>query len=61
MGYIVGPEGFLKISEKFASEKHVGPKMAADFEEIPPGEQRDMLQRDAYEKVDYLLKAAGFR
>jgi|GEM_PF-2765605 len=35
--------------------------MAADFEEIPAGEQRDMLQRDAYEKVDYLLKAADFR
>jgi len=54
-------EGFLKISKKFASEKHIGPKMVADFEELPVGEQRDMLQRDAYEKVDYLLKAAGFR
>jgi hypothetical protein len=54
-------EGFLKIADKFASEKHIGPKMAADFEELPPGEQRDLLQRDAYEKVDYLLKAAGFR
>ncbi|MDP2867102.1 MAG: hypothetical protein Q8O90_12755 [Elusimicrobiota bacterium] len=49
------------MSEKFASEKHIGPKMAADFEELPPGEQRDMLQRDVYEKIDYLLKAAGFR
>ena len=54
-------EGFIKISDKFASENHIGPKMAADFEELPPGEQRDMLQRDVYEKVDYLLKAAGLR
>lgn len=54
-------EGFLNIAGKFASEKHIGPKMAADFEELPPGEQRDMLQRDAYEKVDYLLKAARLR
>lgn len=53
-------EGFLKISDKFASEKHIGPKMAADFEEIPSGERRDMPRRGAYEKVDYLLKAAGF-
>ena len=29
--------------------------MAVDSEEIPPGEQCD-----ACEKVDYLLKAAGF-
>jgi len=34
--------------------------MAADFEEIPAGEQRDML-RGAYEKVDYPLKVSGFR
>ena len=54
-------EGLLKISEKFASEKHIGPKMAADFEELPAGEQRDMMQRDAYEKVAYLLKALGIR
>lgn len=54
-------EGFLKMSDKFASEKHIGPKMAADFEELPPSEQRDILQRDAYEKVDYLLRAVGFR
>ncbi|MBU2574624.1 MAG: nucleotidyl transferase AbiEii/AbiGii toxin family protein [Elusimicrobia bacterium] len=54
-------EGFLKISDAFASEKHIGPKMAADFEEFPAGEQRDMLQRDAYEKVAYLLKVAGLR
>ncbi|KAF0125138.1 MAG: hypothetical protein FD189_1844 [Elusimicrobia bacterium] len=52
-------EGLLKISEKFASEKHIGPRMVADFEDLPPGEQRDMRQRDAYEKTAYLLKAAG--
>lgn len=52
-------EGLAKIAEKFASEKHVGPRMVADFEELPPGEQRDMRQRDAYEKTAYLLKAAG--
>jgi len=33
--------------------------MVADFEELPPGEQRDMRQRDAYEKMAHLLKTAG--
>ncbi|MDO8803928.1 MAG: hypothetical protein Q7R35_05835 [Elusimicrobiota bacterium] len=53
-------EGSIKISDKFASKKHIGPKMAADFKELLPGEQSDMLQRDAYEKADYLMKAVGF-
>ena len=48
-------------AEAVSYEKRIGPKMMADFEELPPGERRDMPQRDAYEKVDYLLKAAGFR
>lgn len=54
-------EGLLKIAEKFASPDHVGPKMVADFEELPPGDQRAILQRAAYEKAAYLLKAAGLR
>lgn len=51
-------EGLLNVAGKFASPDHVGPKSAADFEELPPGDQRAMLQRDAYEKSAYLLKAA---
>lgn len=49
-------EGLDKIAEKFASEKHVGPKFVADFEEISDTEERALLQRDAFERVDYLLK-----
>ncbi len=49
-------EGLEKIAEKFASEKHVGPKFVADFEEISDAEERALLERDAFERVEYLLK-----
>ncbi|MFH0798807.1 MAG: nucleotidyl transferase AbiEii/AbiGii toxin family protein [Pseudomonadota bacterium] len=48
-------EGLEKIAEKFASEKHVGPKFVADFEEISDAEERALLQRDAFERAGYLL------
>lgn len=54
-------EGLAKISGKFASEKHMGPKFVADFEEISDAEERAMLQRDAFERVDYLLRKIGMR
>lgn len=34
----------------------VGPKFVADFEEISDVEERALLQRDAFERVGYLLK-----
>lgn len=49
-------EGLAKIEEKFASEKHVGPKFVADFEEIADVEERALLQRDAFERINYLLQ-----
>ena len=54
-------EGLEKIAEKFASEKHVGPKFVADFEEISDTEERALLQRDAFERVDYLLKKLAIK
>ena len=48
-------EGLAKIAEKFASENHVGPKMVADFEEIADPEERARIQRDSYERVQYVL------
>jgi len=54
-------EGLMNIAEKFASPDHIGPESAADFEELPSGDQRAILQRDAYEKTDYLLKAVEIR
>lgn len=52
-------EGLAKIAEKFASEKHIGPKFVADFEEIVDVEERALLQRDAFERVDHVLMKLG--
>jgi hypothetical protein len=48
-------EGLEKLAEKFASESHVGPKFVADFEEVTGPEERALIQRDAFERVQYLL------
>lgn len=49
-------EGLEKIAKHFASEKHVGPRFVADFEELTDPEEREIRERDAYEKVKYLLQ-----
>jgi hypothetical protein len=54
-------EGLEKIAGKFASEKHTGPKFVADFEELDDTEEREILERDAYEKVKYLLEKLEVR
>jgi hypothetical protein len=51
--------GLEKIANKFASEKEVGPKFVADFEEIADPEEREMVQRDTYERVNYILRKLG--
>lgn len=54
-------EGLRKISEKFATIAHVGPKFVADFADIADPEDRAAVIRDAFEKVDYLLRVLGVR
>ena len=46
----------MSLSEKFASPNHVGPVDIASFIGTE-GETRTMLQRDAFEKFQYLIKA----
>lgn len=48
-------EGLAKIAEKFATPEHFGPMAVADFENATDPEERDMLRRDAFERVHYLL------
>jgi hypothetical protein len=50
-------EGLLKIAEKFASPEHMGPKFVADFEDLQDREARAIRTRDAYERVNHLLRA----
>ncbi|MCC6354302.1 MAG: nucleotidyl transferase AbiEii/AbiGii toxin family protein [Verrucomicrobiae bacterium] len=52
-------EGLRKIAAKFASPDHVGPKDVAEFDETLDEEGRTMRQRDAFERVNYLLKHLG--
>jgi hypothetical protein len=48
-------EGLQKIAKYFETEKHIGPKFVADFEEIVDPEERDLIQRDAFERLHMLL------
>jgi len=54
-------EGLEKISSKFGSLEDVGPKWAADFDEIDDLDERDIRIRDAFERVDYLLRSLDVR
>ena len=54
-------EGLQKISDKFQSPEHIGPKHVADFEGIEDEEERAMKKRDAFERVDYFLRQIGLR
>lgn len=52
-------EGLAKLAKNFASENHIGPKFVGDFEEIADEEDRLQLQRDAFERANYLLRELG--
>lgn len=52
-------EGLVNIAEKFESPNHIGPKHIADFLEIIDSEEKERVQRDAYERANYLLKSLG--
>ncbi|MDY6988440.1 MAG: nucleotidyl transferase AbiEii/AbiGii toxin family protein [Thermodesulfobacteriota bacterium] len=52
-------EGLQKMAKHFASEKAVGPTFVADFEELAAGEDREIRERDAYERVAYFLEELG--
>ena len=54
-------EGLGKIADKFATVTHVGPKFVADFDDVQEPEERAALMRDAFEKMDYLLRALKIR
>lgn len=44
-----------KLAEKFASTQHVGPVDIANFLGIIDSEERERIQQDAYQKVNYLV------
>jgi hypothetical protein len=52
-------EGLQKIAGKFSSENDFGPRSVIDFEGIEDAEEQDRIKRDAYERVNALLKKLG--
>jgi hypothetical protein len=56
VGHGLVKEGLRHIADKFASPEHVGPKAVADFDELTDAEERAVTQRDAYERVQDLLR-----
>jgi hypothetical protein len=54
-------EALGKLAEQFASERHVGAKFVADFDEVTDREERDRIQRDAFERVQYLVEKLARR
>lgn len=52
-------EGLEKIRSKFASIEHIGPKWVADFLEVTDRDDRDIIMRRAYEKINELLDILG--
>jgi hypothetical protein len=52
-------EGLQKIAGKFSSEKSFGPRSVVDFEGIDDLEEKERTQRDAYERVNALLRKLG--
>ncbi|MCU0572693.1 MAG: hypothetical protein MUC41_06825 [Syntrophobacteraceae bacterium] len=61
LGHGLVREGLHKIAKHFASASHVGPTAVADFEEVADSEEREMIQRDAYERVSYVLAKLGVK
>ena len=49
-------EGLKKIADKFASPDHRGPNHTVRFSEITDEEEQARIERDAYERVNYLIQ-----
>jgi hypothetical protein len=61
IGHGLVKEGLQHIAEKFASPEHTGPKSVADFDEVTDPEERAFIQRDAYERVQDVLRRLGIQ
>jgi len=52
-------EGLRNIAEKFGSPEHFGPRSVAAFDDISDPEERAIVERDAYERVQDVLRKLG--
>ena len=54
-------EGLQRLAMCFSSVNSEGPRFVADFMETEDAEERQRIQRDSYEHVNYLLEVLGLR
>lgn len=54
-------EGLGKIKAKFATVDAIGPTWAAEFSEITEQEEKERIQREAFEIVNSVLEALGIK
>jgi len=54
-------EGLAKIRSKFLSPEHVGPIAVAKFLEVRADEDRAIITRDAYERLNAFLDGLGIK
>lgn len=59
VGHALVREGLSRIAEEFSGPISRGPRMVADFEDLLPGEDRERRQRDAYERVAFVVRQLG--
>jgi hypothetical protein len=52
-------EGLAKLAKNFETVDHTGPKFVTAFEEVTDEEDRTLIERDAFERVNYLLQKLG--
>ncbi len=52
-------DGLERLAKHFSSVNDVGPVSVTDFEMITDVEERDLIRRDAFERVQYILKRMG--
>lgn len=52
-------EGLQKIAGKFTTLEHLGPRDVAEFDDTLDAEERTIRQRDAFERVTFLLQELG--
>lgn len=54
-------EALQILRKNFSSPEQVGPRFVADFDELTDPEERDRIQRDVYEQINYLLEKLGIK
>jgi hypothetical protein len=59
LGQSLVQEALSNIAEKFSTPSAVGPTHIVNFDEIEDAAERELIQRDAYERINYLLVALG--